>query len=120
MKSPQEEVQYLLNRRGCSALVKFVPGEEDNIDDELIFTTPDGENTYPFAIQLMDHGGRYQFSLVEYIYENGELVGGTFGQLYNDPLGEVMDGWPDFGNLCTEIAEKIKGHVFAEAVILKH
>lgn len=32
----KEEVQYLLNRRGCDVLVNFVPGEDDQVDDASV------------------------------------------------------------------------------------
>lgn len=117
LDTAEKEVAYILKRRGCDVLVTFVPREDDQVDDELTFSTPDGENVYPFAIQLMNNMGR-QFCLVEYEYENGELVGGTHGTIYDANQEGVLGGWPNFSRICTTIAEKVKGHVFEKPTTL--
>ncbi len=71
-------LQLLMARRGIEVVASLVPAEDESVDDEVVFATPDGSGRYPVAVQLGPDLG--YFAVVEYEMDaQGEVVAATHG-----------------------------------------
>lgn len=80
LEDPASRLQKLLSNRGLDVKAVPEPAEDETVDDEIAFETPDGSARYPAAVQM----GPGYFCTVLYEFDAaGEVEAATHGVSYD-------------------------------------